>query len=84
MLGEDSRGEFATCRHAYEKADPARFPQVALLQGGEPLLSSSFGCQGNSTPWYEAYFQAYSQCKAWEGKVAADLTACDYSCTSQA
>ncbi|CAK9069888.1 unnamed protein product [Durusdinium trenchii] len=67
---EESKHEFAQCRLAYEKADPVRFPKASLLQA-------------NSTPWYEAYFQAYSQCKAWEGQVAADLTACDYYCTSQ-
>lgn len=67
---EASRNEFVKCRLTYEKSDPVRFPATSLLQA-------------NSTPWYEAYFQAYSQCKAWEGQVAADLTACDYSCTSE-
>jgi len=67
---EDSKMEFVKCRKAYEIADPARFPSASLLQT-------------NSTPWYEEYFKAYSQCKEWEGKVAADLTACDYSCTSE-
>lgn len=47
---EDSKNEFVKCRNVYEKADPVRFPATSLLQA-------------NSTPWYEAYFQAYSQCK---------------------
>eukprot|EP00435_Cladocopium_sp_Y103_P039660 s1791_g10.t1 len=48
---EASRNEFVKCRLTYEKSDPVRFPATSLLQA-------------NSTPWYEAYFQAYSQCKA--------------------
>lgn len=70
---ESSRNEFVKCRLTYAKSDPVRFPATSLLQANGT----------NSTPWYEAYFQAYSQCKAWEGQVAADLTACDYSCTSE-
>ncbi|CAJ1437916.1 unnamed protein product [Effrenium voratum] len=54
----------------FEAADHVRFPPASLLQA-------------NSTPWYEEYFQAYTQCKTWEGMIAADLTACDYYCTSQ-
>ena len=48
---ESSKNEFVNCRLTYEKTDQVRFPPSSLLQA-------------NSTPWYEAYFQAYSQCKA--------------------
>eukprot|EP00438_Fugacium_kawagutii_P031534 Skav224987 [mRNA] locus=scaffold560:259855:263859:- [translate_table: standard] len=53
---EDSKNEFVKCRQVYEKADPVRFPATSLLQA-------------NSTPWYEAYFQAYSQCKDIKGQI---------------
>ncbi|CAL1145539.1 unnamed protein product [Cladocopium goreaui] len=51
---ESSRNEFVKCRLTYAKSDPVRFPATSLLQANGT----------NSTPWYEAYFQAYSQCKA--------------------
>jgi len=68
---EESKGKFATCRKNYEAEDKVRFPGVALLQSA------------NATPWYEEYFQAYSQCKLWEAQIARDMTACDYHCTSE-
>lgn len=60
---EDSKMEFVKCRKAYEIADPARFPSASLLQT-------------NSTPWYEEYFKAYSQCKAGTENLNQALRRC--------
>ncbi|CAE7233884.1 unnamed protein product, partial [Symbiodinium natans] len=67
----DSKKLFADCRSAYEAADHVRFPPASLLQ------------TVNATPWYEEFFQAYSQCKLWEAQIGKDMTACDYHCTSE-
>ena len=65
---EASRNEFVKCRLTYEKSDPVRFPATSLLQANGT----------NSTPWYEAYFQAYSQCKA--GSVCIKTGSIIYYC----
>eukprot|EP00439_Symbiodinium_sp_Y106_P018679 s7452_g2.t1 len=67
----DSKKLFTDCRETYQAADHVRFPPASLLQ------------TVNATPWYEEFFQAYSQCKQWEAQIGKDMTACDYHCTSE-